>query len=64
MACGWFMDEVDLSGCRVPIAGEFYKWPWWERRHDRSEGGDQDEGEREAGEDPRTRATGNYFLEF
>jgi hypothetical protein len=32
MACGWFMDEVDLSGGRVLIAAEFYKWAPWQDR--------------------------------
>ena len=32
MECGWFMDEVDLSGGRVPITAEFHKWvPWQDR---------------------------------
>ncbi len=25
MERGWFMDEVDLSDCRVPIASRFHK---------------------------------------
>jgi hypothetical protein len=25
MACGWFIAKLDLNGCRVPIAAEFYK---------------------------------------
>ena len=26
MACGWFIAELDLRGCRVPIVAEFHKW--------------------------------------
>jgi hypothetical protein len=43
MACGWFIDEVDLSRRRVPITAEFHKWASWERWHDRTEVDDRDE---------------------
>ncbi len=32
MECGWFMDEVDVSGGRVPITAEFHKWVPWQGR--------------------------------
>lgn len=56
MACGWFIAELDLSECRVPIAAEFHKWAPWTRRQDRSGIDDQHEGQWEAGEHLRTRA--------
>ena len=56
MACGWFIAELDLSGCRVPIAAEFHKWAPRARRQDRIGIDDQNEGQWEAGEHPTTRA--------
>jgi hypothetical protein len=55
MAGGWVIAELDLSGCRVPIAAEFHKWAPWARRQDRSEIDDQNEGQWEAGEHSKTR---------
>ncbi len=54
MACGWFIAELDLSGCRVPIAAEFYKWVSCKQWHDQSEFEDRSGGARDEGKHPRS----------
>jgi len=45
----------------VPITGEFYKWPWRERRHDQSEVGEQDHRGRGGSKGGSKNAAGDHF---